>query len=222
MVGTVKDSLGRAIAEAELQVGPSMVRTDTLGRYYIAFPRSDSITVHVRRMGFERVTFTVSAQYVADNSVEIRLRPVAQMLSEVDVEARDPRSRTPMKGFDVRRANGVGVFLTREQIRARGIEDLANILRGERGVEVTRKGGRPAVRFSQRRHKPRCEPQIWVDGQLMRGALIDDYPASTIEGIELYDGPATTPGEFIRGPVLNCGSIVLWTRQPLLQDRRSP
>jgi hypothetical protein len=223
MVGTVKDSLGRPVVDAELQVGNTTARTDTLGRYYIAFPRTDSITVHVRRMGFERVTFTVSAQYVADNTVEIRLRQVAQTLAEVQVEDRAPRSRTEMKGFDYRRANATGVFLTHEQIKSRGTEDLSNILRGERGIEVVRtRGGRQTVRFAQWRGKPGCEPQIWVDGQLARGAGIDDFPASSIEAIELYDGPSTTPGEFIRGPNINCGSIVLWTRVPLLQDRRRP
>ena len=223
MVGTVKDSLGRPIPGAELQVGVASARTDTLGRYYIAFPSADSITVHVRRMGFERVTFTVSARYVAENTVEIRLRQVAQSLAEVEVEDRAPRSRTEMKGFDYRRANATGVFLTHEQIKSRGTEELSNILRGERGIEVVRaRGGRQTIRFAQWRGKPGCEPQIWVDGQLARGAGIDDFPASSIEAIELYDGPSTTPGEFIRGPNLNCGSIVLWTRVPLLQDRRRP
>lgn len=74
MVGTVKDSVGRPIVEAEVQVGRSVARTDTLGRYYIAFPRRDSVTVHVRRMGFEHVTFTVTAGYIASNSVEVRTR----------------------------------------------------------------------------------------------------------------------------------------------------
>lgn len=223
MVGTVKDSLGRPVADAELQVGVASTRTDTLGRYYIAFPAADSITVHVRRMGYERVTFTVSARYVAENTVEIRLRQVAQSLAEIEVEDRAPRSRTEMKGFDYRKANATGVFLTHEQIKSRGTEELSNILRGERGIEIVRtRGGRQTVRFAQWRGKPGCEPQIWVDGQLVRGAGIDDFPASSIEAIELYDGPSTTPGEFIRGPQINCGSIVLWTRVPLLQDRRRP
>jgi hypothetical protein len=223
MVGTVKDSLGRPVADAELQVGSSTARTDTLGRYYIAFARADSITVHVRRMGYERVTFTVSSQYVADNTVEIRLRQVVQTLAEVQVEDRAPRSRTDMKGFDHRRMRATGIFLTHEEIKTRGTEELSNILRGERGIEVVRtRGGRQTVRFAQWRAKPGCEPQIWVDGQLARGAGIDDFPASSIEAIELYDGPSTTPGEFIRGPNISCGSIVLWTRVPILEAGRRP
>lgn len=221
MVGTVKDSVGRPIVEAELQVGSSFARTDTLGRYYIAFPRSDSVTVHVRRMGFERMTFTVTAAYIAANSVEIRMRAVAQTLASVQVAERELRSRTLMEGFDFRRSRGNGVFLTRQQIEARGTQQLTNILRAERGVEIVRnRNGRYVLRFAQWRARPNCEPQVWLDGQHARGFEIDDLAASDVEGIELYDGPATTPGEFIRGPIISCGTVVIWTRVPMLQ--RSP
>jgi hypothetical protein len=217
MVGTVRDSIGRPIADAELSVGASTARTDTLGRYYIAFPRSDSVTVHVRRMGFERVTFTVSAAYVAQNSVEVRMRAVAQSLTTVEVSTRELRSRTLMEGFDYRRSRGNGIFLTAQQIQARGSQQLSNILRGERGLEfVTGRMGRQSLRFAQYRGK-NCEPLIWLDGRLTRNMEIDDFPATELEGIELYDGPSTTPGEFIRGPSAFCGAIVLWSKVPMLQ-----
>lgn len=217
MVGTVKDSIGRPIADAELQVGALTTRTDTIGRYYLAFPRSDSIVVHVRRMGFERMTFTVTPAYVAANSVEVRLRAVPQSLVAVTVAERDVRSRTVMEGFDFRRARGNGIFLTREQIERKGTHQLSNVLRGERGVEIVRgRNGRMMLRFAQWRSKANCEPQIWLDGRHVRNMEIDDYPASELEGIELYDGPASTPGEFIRGPIINCGTVVLWSRVPVL------
>ena len=219
MVGTVKDSLGRPIVDAELQVGLSFARTDTIGRYYIAFPAADSITVHVRRMGFERATFTVSSRYVAENAVEIRLQQVAQALAEVGVEERSARSRTELKGFDDRRANGSGTYLTREQIAARGTDDLATILRAVSGIEIVRgRSGRQMVRFAKWRGKRGCEPQIWVDGHLARGAEIDEFPASGIEGIELYDGPATTPSQFAPGFTMPCGTILLWSRIPVPRD----
>ena len=220
MVGTVRDSLGRPIADAELEVGTLRTRTDTIGRYYIAFPRTDSITVHVRRMGFERVTFTVTPAYIAENSVEVRMRAVAQSLAVVSVEAATDRSRTVMEGFDFRRARGNGVFITKEQIEARGTQQLSNVLRGERGVEIVRgRNGRSVLRFAQWRSKPNCEPQIWLDGRHARNMDIDDFPATELEGVELYDGPATTPGEFIRGPIINCGTVVLWSKVPVLNQQ---
>lgn len=223
MVGTVRDSVGRPVEDAELTVGNSFARTDSLGRYYIAFPRSDSVTVHVRRLGFERVTFTVSAAYVAQNSVEVRMRAVAHSLAAVEVATPELRSRTVMEGFDFRRARGVGVFLTKEQIESRGSQQLSNILRGERGLEFVRgRMGRTSLRFAQYRGR-NCEPQIWLDGRLTRNMEIDDFPASDLEGIELYDGPSSTPGEFIRGPFISCGTIVLWSRVPMLNQRgRAP
>jgi hypothetical protein len=221
MVGTVRDSVGQPIADAELSVGSSTARTDTLGRYYLAFPRRDSITVHVRRLGYERVTFTVTAAYVAENTVEVRMGAVAQTLGAVTVDERSLRSRTALEGFDFRRARGTGIFITRADIASRGTQELTNVLRGYRGVEVIQgRMGRNTIRFAQWRGKG-CDPQVWLDGNLVRGASVDDFPASEIEAIELYDGPATTPGEFIRGPTINCGAVVLWSRIPLLQ-RSSP
>jgi hypothetical protein len=204
-------------------VGRASARTDSLGRYYIAFPRGDSVTVHVRRLGYERVTFTVSAGYVAQNSVEVRLRAVPHALAPVEVATPELRSRTVMEGFDFRRSRGDGLFLTKEQIDARGSQQLSNVLRGLKGLEFVRgRMGRMSLRFAQYRGR-NCEPQIWLDGRLTRNMEIDDFPASDLEGIELYDGPSTTPGEFIRGPFVSCGTIVLWSKIPMLNQRgRAP
>jgi hypothetical protein len=136
------------------------------------------------------------------------------------VAAPELRSRTALEGFDFRKSRGNGIFLTRKQIEAKGTHQLTNVLRGERGLEVVpNRQGRSVLRFAQYRGK-NCEPQVWVDGRVARGLEIDDLPASDIEAIELYDGPSSTPGEFVRGPIISCGTIVIWTRIPLLQ--RSP
>jgi outer membrane receptor for ferrienterochelin and colicin len=174
-------------------------------------------------MGFERVTFTVSSAAAAENSVEITMLAVARELPGVNVERASVRSRTVMEGFDQRRARGAGQFVTKEEIARRNTEELSNVLRGLPGLVITRgRDGRPALRFLAHLAK-RCLPQYWIDGRRVNAFEIDDLPASHVEGLELYDGPATTPGEFIRGPEFACGTVVIWTRVPILNvPGRSP
>ncbi len=216
VVGVVRDSIGIPIAAAEITTGVSMARTDSLGRFYISYPRADSVTLVVRRMGFERVTFTVSSAAAAENSIEITMRPLAAALPGVTVDAASIRARTVMEGFDRRRAHGSGVFLTKEDIAKRNTEELSNVLRGQRGIVIQRgRGGRAQLMFLQWLAK-NCLPHYWIDGRRVLGFEVDDMPASHIEGIELYDGPANTPGEFIRGPEFACGTVVIWTRVPML------
>lgn len=218
VVGVVRDSAGVPIPQAEIATaarGPG-TRTDSLGRFYLAYPRADSVTLVVRRMGYERVTFTVSSAAAAENSIEITMAAVARALPGVTVDETSLRARTVMEGFDYRRARGSGVYLTKADIATRNTQELSNVLRGQRGVVITRgRTGRPTLRFSQWLSK-NCAPQYWVDGRRVLAFEIDDIPAGDVEGIELYDGPATTPGEFMRGPEFACGTVVIWTRVPML------
>jgi hypothetical protein len=43
---------------------------------------------------------------------------------------------------------------------------------------------------------------------------IDEIPLNDIEGIELYNGPSTTPAEFWQANGSQCGTIVVWSRLP--------
>jgi len=79
------------------------------------------------------------------------------------------------------------------------------------------RAGRPHLRFLQHLSK-NCVPQYWVDGRRVSDFEIDDLPASHIEGVELYAGPATTPGEFRRQGVM-CGTVVIWSKVPSLNLR---
>ena len=48
----------------------------------------------------------------------------------------------------------------------------------------------------------------------MSEAEVDDFPATDVEAMELYFGPATTPVQFSQGAIVACGTVVIWTRIP--------
>lgn len=60
----------------------------------------------------------------------------------------------------------------------------------------------------------RCIPDLWIDGQRAHGMEIDDIPASTVEGIELYSSIATVPFQFSTSGAgtERCGTVVVWSR----------
>lgn len=57
-----------------------------------------------------------------------------------------------------------------------------------------------------------CPISYYVDGLPYRGGGIDDFSPRVIEGIELYNGPASTPPVFAKDGA-SCGVIVVWTRR---------
>jgi hypothetical protein len=67
-----------------------------------------------------------------------------------------------------------------------------------------------------RRHEgPSCQPAVFIDGVQIRAKpmelLFEMHPGS-VEGIEVYQGAATVPGEF-GGSSAQCGVIAVWTRR---------
>ena len=64
-----------------------------------------------------------------------------------------------------------------------------------------------------------CPMAIWLDGVRIYfpgsgfpTQDIDQFTVQNLEGIEIYAGPAETPGE-LGGTGAGCGTLVLWTRR---------
>lgn len=196
-----------------------MTRSDSVGRFFLAFTPRESVTVTIRRMGYESATFTLATAQAIHNDLEVVLHALPFALPEVTVDDPSVRRLTPLAGFDQRRAQGFGVFITRDEIVRRNTYLLSDILRSQRGVIIARSQGRMALRFVTRQSRS-CEPLIWLDGQRAPGLDIDAIAAPDVEGIELYQTIATTPGEFVRGAgQFNCGAVVIWTKRPIRKTR---
>jgi hypothetical protein len=218
VAGVVRDTAGRPIALAEVNVGAQSTRTDSVGYFYLSVSERDSVTVDIRRIGFQRLTFTLSASEAVGNNLDIVLNILPFALPEVVVEDPGFRSMTPLAGFDERRARGLGSYVTREDIVRRNTYRLSDVLRQQRGVMLTRtRDGRVILQFALARGR-RCEPLVWLDGQKAPGLEIDAVAATDVEGIELYQTMATTPHQFVPAGVLsNCGTVVIWTKRPIVK-----
>lgn len=219
LLGIVREIGGRAIEGATVEIHGRSARTDSLGLFRIRAHRRDSLTITVKRIGFAPSSGLLTAPELSGDTLLVLMDATAQMIESVLIKAPDLRSALGYGSFEDRRAQGLGVFVTREDIVKRNTSRLSDVMRTQRGVHLVRlSGGSYGVRFTAFEGRTRsCAPEIWIDGQRARGMEIDEIPANTVEAIELYRSTATTPFQFTVGAggiSSRCGTIVIWSRVP--------
>jgi hypothetical protein len=221
----VDDSTGTPIrgAQVTLTPGRNRVSSDSAGRFLLAGVAPGDYAIQVSALGYAAVvgTLTVTAEGAA---VQVRLAPAPIALGEVAVEVAQTTIGWSSTGFERRRAghSGSGRFLDRAQLAARGNSNLPTIFRGMPGVTIVSSpdGSLYAASASQQAPnalgsgagKP-CYAQVFVDG-IFQSAGVDlrGYPPESLESVEYYRHPSSTPVEFRTGGS-QCGTVLLWTRR---------
>jgi len=222
LVGVVKDPGGVPVEGATVSIDGTTARTDPKGFFQLWTPPVDSLTIAIHRLGFGAVEALLLARNKQWDTVMVELEPTGQKLSEVKVVGTPPQRERWMAEFEERRKNGLGVFLTREDLASRNNLKLSDILRDRRGIVLVRLGnGRYGLRFATHvgSKGASCIPDTFLDGAKAHGLEIDDILANTVEAIELYDTFSTVPMQFShQAGSIPCGTIVIWTRLPTRPD----
>lgn len=211
----VRDSSGTGIAGAQVAVAGTALaaETDDAGRFRLVGVPAGAVTLRVRRLGFAPVTSDVAVAAAGEARVAIEIVELARSLKQVVVLSTTPREYTGyLAGFNERRDQGFGRFITQAQLQKRASMRLSDMLRSVAGVSVLPRGiGDPAVRV----RGSRCAPLVWLDGMAAAAGEfdLDALSAESLAGLEIYSGPATTPPQFRLpfGPTA-CGTIVVWSR----------
>jgi len=216
--GIVTDSAGDPIADAAVGIVAlhQATRTTEDGRFtFVRLPLGE-VEVSVRRLGYEPRTFRVTITASAPDSVKVKLVELPEVLSAMASSAPEAHRRQGIEDFYWRRARGIGVFFTKDDIQARRASATSDLLRSTPGLRFVRAGGGKGVRFTSPSNARRdCMPTIWLDGQRATGMEIDDLSPNDIEGMELYQSLSSTPAQFYRGgSTTPCGTIVVWSRLP--------
>jgi hypothetical protein len=203
--------------------------TDTQGEFLLEAPEAGRYWIQAQNEFYQDLSRgPISFSGPDTLSVTLQLTPAPVDLSEivVDVERRSPR--LIQEGVYDRMTNGFGAYLDRERIEPRKgspVSDLvallpmvelwSDTLAGAVRV-VFRKRQFESFRMTDSRRPPPCFPQVFLNGALLApgGTVpggLDQFPASDLEAIEVYESPAFLPSRF-RGLNAHCGTIVLWTR----------
>ncbi len=213
--GSVKDSLGIAIAGAQILIGGTTlaVETDENGEFLLAKAAVGATSIRVRRIGFRPDTLRVNVLAGQTIPADVVLTRVAVELDPLIVYGRSNLTGR-FAGFYERLGRGMGHFLTREQIEKRNPMNMTDLFRMIPGARVETRGfGQQVVRFRGARNAP----LVWLDGTpLYAGEFdLDSVDPRSFEGVEIYSGPASVPAEFLGNRAISStgGTIILWTRQ---------
>ncbi len=238
MTGTVNErGTGAPVPRAAIVVNGNLVAmTDASGTFAA---RSMTVYTHenhlsVQALGFHSVEqfFDVGQAEQADRiHIELSLEPSPVELEPVTIE--DAAVARHLRGFERRRREGFGDFVTSEQIEQWNSASTSDVLRRMSGVDVV---GDPESGVRIRIHgagyfcRVGAGPAIFVDGVLAPNAELDFLlQPERIAGIEVYRGPAAVPPEFnvigsqaTQGMSAVCGVVALWTKAPAIGELASP
>jgi len=220
---SVRDSVGRSIAGAELTVEGTTVRgvTDERGEIRLSAVRGGPATVRVRRLGYQPALLNIIVDQRVPATSIVTLNPIPQRLAPVVVKGAAYTGR--MAGFYQRRDLGIGHFVSRERLERDNPAQLTDVFRRLPGVQIqSTRLVRNAVRF--RGNGRSCWPLVWLDGAPLPTAEFDlDFLSpQSIEGIEVYSGVSQIPPQFMGARGLgSCGVIVVWSREGERRPKKS-
>lgn len=215
--GVVRDTAGAPIADADVSIPAAhlLTRSNDAGAFALDRVPVGHAELSVRRLGYVPKTFQLDISAGGD-SLAVEMATQALELPGMEISEQTKRHLLWIEDFYRRRAKGIGgTYYTREDIEARHAARLSDVLRDAPGVRFVRTRDGAGIRFDVPANFRRdCLPQYFVDGQRVANVEVDDFPPRDIEGVELYNGPSSTPMQFSQGAVTSCGTVVIWSRVP--------
>ncbi|HZE09831.1 MAG TPA: carboxypeptidase regulatory-like domain-containing protein [Gemmatimonadaceae bacterium] len=214
ITGTVGDSSGTPLSGAEVTLsapgGHSV--TDAAGEFRLSGVPVGIIEVRVRRLGFRPESTSISVRSGIETPVNLRLTAVPFRLPTVEVVHRDEPYDSRLAGFNARRKQQVGHFITRDQLDRMSSARFVDAVRDMPGLQLRslRGGGTTIVLRGSR-----CPALVFIDGfPADAGTMdLDMIDLSGVEGIEIYSGVATIPSEFMSARETHgCGVVAIWSR----------
>jgi hypothetical protein len=218
--GTVVGGDGRPMRDAVVSVlgTPRSAHTDGAGAFLVDHIPAGTRTIEVRSIGLLPMTVSMDFATNAARDTTLSVSRQAQPLKPVAVKGSAILpSWMERSGFETRRLQGMGAFVTEQDIARHNFSELINVLEGVRGVRVNWNSA-AGISFplpSLVGGGARCVPNYFLDGV----RFPDDFAQlsglarpEAIKGIEVYSSPGTTPAQYDLFSSTGCGSIVIWTR----------
>lgn len=233
LVGSVVDSARKPVLSAEIALPALSLHTTTVGdsgRFMLPAIPAGRHEIIIRHVGYSPEVRHIEFATYDTIEAEIVLRGI-QRLESVAVQASNV-----VPSFEEHRNLGLGSFITREDLAKMEGRKLSEIIAQIRGIRLFHGLNARTYVYSNRRpvssmHSrlmgdgsegaPRdaCYAQVYLDESVVYRSSEDEplfdinaFPPSSIEAIEYYAGPATTPPKYSR---LNsqCGVLVIHTRR---------
>jgi hypothetical protein len=213
--GVVRDDAGNPLAGAVISATSlaRMVISDKAGHFSLDGLPSDSITVGVRRIGYQSTYFALAIPPQTTVSIAVKLVPNATELGAVVVDAERSELSLVKGGFYERKRVGVGYFLGPDRIIGRENSRFTSLLRDVPQLQIQCAAGLgrcyPYFLLSGG-GEPSCVPDLWVDGRPQLGDNFDDMvDLGEVKGVEVYRRKQDVPPGYSR--TRTCAAILVWT-----------
>ena len=242
LAGEVVDAeSGRVVEGASLllyDLGHSSTSSE-LGRFVFPSLPPGTHLLRVSRMGYVETEGQVEVEVgrATETRIQLDVKPIA--LDPIVVTAVRRRVELPgLEDFERRYYSGWGRFVLEQDIQMRspmkltdvltdtGLEITANgasvIVKRTNcaplvyvdGVKVTRlsRGGGPASRSPKAKNGMYLWPDPEASPAQETADAVNMVNPSNVVAVEVYKGPAETPGQFVDSNA-RCGVILIWTRR---------
>lgn len=223
--GVVTDTLLQPLNAADVTVVGTAARvvTGANGRFRMLQVPPGQYLLVVRRIGYAPTSGIIEVP--ASDTLRLAYTLTRSTMLLDTVRTFERRISVRMAEFEQRRAQGVGQFVTQQEIERRGSLRTSDFMRYLRGVEIANNttqqfGGTQAYSrregggFDSNQQQQYCPMQIILDGIILPRYFNLDLlpPPKQIAGIEAYTGAATIPAQF-GGADRRCGVLAVWTRE---------
>ncbi|HUQ84610.1 MAG TPA: carboxypeptidase regulatory-like domain-containing protein [Gemmatimonadaceae bacterium] len=219
--GKVINAAGAPIPNARVDVqgtgAATLSRQD--GSFGFTDLPSGTQAVVVRQLGFEPVEVPVELSGKAPKQVTVTMSKPARVLDPVAVVASG--ASADVTGFDRRKKNGFGYFMSTEDIDSRQATRMTDLFRTVPSLRVV-PSGMDYVVESARDVQGGCVRYV-VDGSPYQSMFPGDIdrlmPPHDVGAIEVYSG-SSTPAEFQAPGQSSCTTVVMWSKFKMKKDRK--
>ena len=219
--GKVLDATtGQPVAEATVEAlrennrPAGRVRSQADGTFVLEI-QAGSYRLQAARVGYQTTTSQpMTIEMREQIQLDLRISTSEVLLDPLTVTTRTAPPRIPSlerNGFYERERQGIGAFLTREEIVRRNPLNVTDIFRGVSGIRVVPAGGTRYV-ITMIRSGRECVPRMFLDNMPMSAAEMETMlRPEHIAAIEVYRGASEIPARY-GGNRSSCGVVLIWTR----------
>jgi hypothetical protein len=220
--GVVRDDNGRPLKDALVGVIGTQrsTRTDSTGAFRLTGIPAGTRSVEARSIGWQPLTVAIDFATNSSRDTALSLNKNSQVLKAVTVLGRSNASALMGRsGFERRRQQHMGTFVTAEELARHAAFDLTDVLASIIGVHIEYGRTGRAMPLLRGSSGGECIPNYFLDDMpftvsenLPFSDLSAMVPATSIKGIEVYSAGGMIPPQYDRSSSTACGSIVIWTR----------
>lgn len=240
LINAVDDQTGEVIPGVEVfeESANWSFLTSSTGSANLGVIAPDGGKIHLRKIGFEEQTLTVTMAPADTAPITIRMKRVAKLPAVVTTNTAPNYLSPLLRAFEERRkTSATGYFIDEAALRKDDTRPLGSVLASHVAGSIVKPVSSANFLVKAARCSGGGQPDVYMNGVLMAhmedsrwktapklqgrnapAADLAEYPfdlnqfqVQNLAGVEYYPDNTMLPVQFNRGR--GCGALLLWTRE---------